>query len=165
MYRSFLCHMKVVRGPLACGWIWSRRKPAPWSSAILEARLPVSRLPLPPPLADASPFVQSLRDCAASMHDLSGKEDLTACVIDHRQALHPASGIKLDPQWIALRSLHSLLEDDRKRVPFQHSCVVGRKQPTSIPWMDGTQGTFPCIDDEDLRHGTCCSFQSLRQAG
>jgi len=107
-----------------------------------------------------SAVVERLLDLLAAVRKLRGKQHLAACIVHNGDPGGAAPRVEFEAQWLSLRLLDGRLEDEGKRVPFQHGSFAGLEQEACSAWMHRGEWLPLGIDEKNETQGT--SFRSER---
>ena len=107
-----------------------------------------------------SAVVERLLDLLAAVRKLCGKKHLAAFIVHNGDPGGPAPGIEFEAERLDLRLLDDSLEDEGKRVPFQHGSFAGLEQEACSAWMHRGEWLPLSIDEKNETQGT--SFRCER---
>ena len=109
-----------------------------------------------------SAVVERLLDLLAAVRKLCGKKHLAAFIVHNGDPGGPAPGIEFEAERLDLRLLDGRLEDEGKRVPFQHGSFAGLEQEACSAWMHRGEWLPLGIDEKNETQGT--SFRSEHES-
>jgi hypothetical protein len=85
---------------------------------------------------------------------LRGKKHLAAFIVHNGDPGGPAPRIEFDAERLYLRLLDGNLEDECKRVPFQHGSFSSLEQDACSAWMHRGEWLPMGIDEKNETQGT-----------
>jgi len=106
----------------------------------------------PSPTAYRSAVVECLLDLLAAVRKLSSKKHLAVFIVHDGDPGGPAPRIEFDAQGLYLRLFDGSLEDEGKRVPFQHGSFSGLEQDACSAWMHRGEWLPMSINKENETH-------------
>jgi hypothetical protein len=104
------------------------------------------------PTAYRSAVVERLLDLLAAVRKLRGKKHLPACIIHNGDPGDATPRVEFEAERLYLRLLYGRLEDEGKRVPFQHGSFSGLEQEASSAWMHRGEWLPIGIDEKHETH-------------
>jgi hypothetical protein len=104
------------------------------------------------PTAYRSAVVERLLDRLAAVRKLCGKKHLSTFIVHNGDPGGPAPRVEFDAERRSLRLLEGSLEDECKRVTFQHGSFAGLEQEACLAWMHRGKWLPIGIDEKHETH-------------
>jgi hypothetical protein len=99
-----------------------------------------------------SSVVESLLDLLAAVSKLRGEQHLAACIIHNGDPGGAAPGVEFEAERRYLRLLDCPLEDEGKRISFQHGSLSGLEQEACAARMHWGEWLSIGIDEKNGTH-------------